>query len=276
MSLAHRLTPGQKVKLPDFDPDEKGGLNKAEARERLEKLGGRMAELQELLFAARQNSLLIVLQGRDTSGKDGTIRRILDFVNVQSSRVAPFKVPTETELAHDFLWRIHGATPGKGEITIFNRSHYEDVLVVRVHELVPEKVWQRRYDHINAFEELLTDAGTIVLKFYLHISKEEQEERLRTREKEPEKSWKLSVTDWKERELWDDYTKAYEDALTKCNTKDAPWRIVPANHKWFRDLAIFEAVVETLEPYEKCWRESLKELGQRQRKALDEYRESVK
>lgn len=272
MSFAHRIKPGAKVRLGEIDPSENGGLTKEEGHALLDKLGARMEELQELLFAARQHSLLIILQGRDTSGKDGAIRRMLSYVNVQSTRVVPFKVPTPTDLVHDFLWRVHPFTPGHGEISVFNRSHYEDVLVVRVHDLVSKDVWKARYDHINNFESLLTDSNTIVLKFYLHISKDEQEKRLRDREKDSEKAWKLSVGDWKERELWDDYTEAYEDALSKCSTDVAPWNVIPANRKWFRDLAIASTIVNALEPLEKGWRESLVELGKRERAELDAYR----
>jgi PPK2 family polyphosphate:nucleotide phosphotransferase len=266
------ISPGQSVDLRDYKTNDNGGLEKEEGLALLAELGARMAELQELLFAARQHGLLIVLQGRDTSGKDGAIRRILNYCNVQSTRVVPFKVPTEEELAHDFLWRVHPHAPGRGDVTIFNRSHYEDVLVARVHDLVPKRVWSRRYDHINAFESLLADANTIILKFYLHLSPEEQESRLRDREKEPEKAWKLSVGDWKERELWNEYSKAYEDALSRCSTEAAPWRVVPADRKWFRDLAIASAIVKALEPYAVEWRDSLKELGQKERAALDAYR----
>ncbi|CAN5664577.1 polyphosphate kinase 2 family protein [soil metagenome] len=270
MSYAHLVKPDHKMRLNKVDTA--ATVAKAEGLAQLEKLGKRIADLQELLFAAGQTGLLIVLQGRDTSGKDGAIRRLSGFVNVQSTRVVPFKVPSAVELDHDFLWRVHPHTPGRGEIAIFNRSHYEDVLAVRVHELVPKPVWKRRYDHINAFESLLIDANTIVLKFLLHISKEEQEERLLAREADPDKAWKLSLGDWKERELWDDYTKAYEDMLSKCSPAVAPWRIVPGDHKWFRDLAIAEAVVQALEPYEKGWHASLAARGKEAKAELEAYR----
>jgi len=276
MPYAHFVKPGEKVHLRDIDPADTSGLSKAEGLEQLDKLGQRMAELQELLFAARSHSLLIILQGRDTSGKDGSIRRLLSFANVQSTRVVPFKVPSSVEAAHDFLWRVHAHTPGKGEISIFNRSHYEDVLVVRVHDLAPKEVWKSRYAHINAFERLVADSNTIILKFYLHISKQEQEDRLLARERDPEKAWKLSVRDWKEREYWGDYTDAYEDALRECSTEVAPWRVVPANHKWFRDLAITEAVVDALQPLAKGWKASLESLGESERKALTAYRAESK
>lgn len=275
MAYAHLVKPGSKAKLDDVDPDFHDGLTEEEALTRLDKLGRRMEDLQELLFAAKQNSLLIVLQGRDTSGKDGSIRRMLHYCNVQSSRVAAFKVPTELEAAHDYLWRIHREVPAKGDVVIFNRSHYEDVLVVRVHKLVPKRVWKARFDQINAFEDLLVSNGTILLKFYLHISKDEQEKRLLAREEAPEKAYKLSLADWKERECWDDYTKAFEDALDKCSPKHAPWHIVPANHKWFRDLAISQVVVDALEPYEKAWHEALREQGKREKAAIEAYRSGV-
>ena len=213
-----------------------------------------------------------MLQGRDTSGKDGSIKRILHYFNVQSTQVVPFKVPTAVEASHDFLWRIHPHAPGKGDVTIFNRSHYEDVIVTRVHKLISKGDCKDRYEQINSFEQVLTDSGVIVLKFFLHIGKEEQEKRLLAREEDPKKAWKLSVSDWKERELWDKYTDAFEVALEKCSTKQAPWRIVPANQKWFRDLAIAQAIHDTLDPYEKSWSKSLEELGKRAKADLATYR----
>jgi PPK2 family polyphosphate:nucleotide phosphotransferase len=272
MPYAHLIKPGTDVDLNEVSTSHTSGLTKEEGRERLAVLGARMAELQELLFAAGRNSLLIVLQGRDTSGKDGAIKRILEFVNVQTTRVVGFKQPTEVELAHDFLWRVHGQVPALGGVTIFNRSHYEDVLVVRVHDLVPKEVWQGRYDQINAFEALLTNSNTILLKFLLHISKEEQEARLLAREEDPVKAWKLSVGDWKEREHWDAYTQAYNDVLERCSTPYAPWRVVPADQKWFRDLAIAEAVVEALEPYEAGWRAELERIGREAKAEIEAYR----
>lgn len=276
MSYTHRVEPDKRIALRDVDPDDHGGLKRQEAEEKTAALGTELEELQDLLFYAGMNGLLIVLQGRDTSGKDGTIRHLLSYTNAQSSRVIPFKVPTALEAAHDFLWRVHAETPGHGSIAIFNRSHYEDVLVVRVHDLVPDSVWRRRYDHINHFESLLIDADTIIVKFYLHISKEEQEERLLAREQDATKSWKLSVGDWKERELWDKYTEAYEDALSRCSTERAPWYIVPANHKWFRNLAVTERLVETLRPYKKDWVAHLEQIGAAAKKELEAYRAQSK
>jgi PPK2 family polyphosphate:nucleotide phosphotransferase len=269
---ARRVDPDKKVHLKEFDPEEDGGLEKGVAEARTEALGRELSELQSLMFEAGKHALLIVLQGRDTSGKDGTIRCLAHYMNMQGCRVASFKVPTEEESHHDFLWRIHQQAPKKGSATIFNRSHYEDVLVVRVHGLISKKEWQRRYSHINQFEELLTDSGTLIAKFYLHISKQEQEQRLLDREKEQEKAWKLSVGDWKERELWGSYTEAYEDALTKCSTPFAPWYVVPANHKWFRNLAVVEALVETLRPFKKEWTEQLEQIGEEAKKELAAYR----
>ena len=272
MGYAHRLDGGGRIKLNDFDTGADSGLKHEEAAAETQRIVAELIELQELLAAARQQSVLVILQGRDTSGKDGTIRNVTSPLNSQSCSVASFKQPSAEELAHDFLWRIHAQTPPAGQIRIFNRSHYEDVLVVRVHELAPKRVWRNRYDHINAFERMLTDSGTIVLKFYLHISKHEQKQRLVEREKNPLKSWKLSVGDWKERELWDDYTAAYEDALSHCSTANAPWHIVPADKKWFRNLAVAEALRDALKPLRKEWAEKLDELGRNEKKVIDEYR----
>ncbi len=257
MPYTWTVDPGTKVDLDDYDPGYHGGIEKDEAHARLAKLADEITDLQELMFAARSTSLLVVFQARDTGGKDGSINRVLGYTNVQSIRVPAFKAPTPEELSHDFLWRIHAQAPAKGGIALFNRSHYEDVIAVRVHDLVPKKVWKARYDQINAFEDLLIGADTAILKLYLHISKDEQERRLLARETDPTKAWKLNVGDWKERELWKETQKAYEDALTKCSTKDAPWRIVPANHKWYRDLAVAEAIRDTLKPYRKAWQSDL-------------------
>ncbi len=272
MSYIEPVKSSKPVHLSNVDPSQHGGLQKEDAIARAAELGAEMGELHDLLFFAGQNGLLIVLQGLDTSGKDGLIRHLLQFINAQSCRVIPFKVPTEAELSHDFLWRIHQQTPGRGSIAIFNRSHYEDVLVARVHDLVPESVWRRRYDHINAFEANLADAGVIIAKFYLHISKDEQEKRLRDREKATEKAWKLAVGDWREREHWDEYTKAYEDALSHCSTEVAPWHIVPADNKWYRNLAVTERIVELLRPYRKPWLERLEKTGEAAKKELEAYR----
>ncbi len=207
----------------------------------------KLRSLQELLYADGRFSLLICLQGLDAGGKDGTIDHILGAMNPQGCSVVGFKQPTQEELAHDFLWRIHQRTPPRGRVTIFNRSHYEDVLVVRVHELVPEAVWSRRYEQINAFESALVDDDTHILKFFLHISKKEQLRRFKERLDDPTKQWKISESDYKERRFWGDYQRAYEDALSRCSTKHAPWFVIPSDHKWFRNLAIARIVVEHLE-----------------------------
>lgn len=243
------VKPGAKLKLADRDPEDTHGFDKDEATRELDKLRASLDNLQELLYAERKRALLIVLQGLDASGKDGTIRHVMSGVNPQSCNVTAFKAPTAEELAHDFLWRAHKPAPVKGNIGIFNRSHYEDVLVVRVHNLVPKSVWSKRYDQINDFEAILAKNDTKILKFYLHISKGEQKERLQQRLLDPTKQWKVNPADFEERKHWDDYMAAYEDALSKCTTEDAPWYVIPANKKWFRNLAISQIIVETLENF---------------------------
>lgn len=252
----YRVKPGDKIQLSDWKADDKGGFNgdkKDEAQELLEKLNGELEALQELLFAERKRKLLIVLQGMDTSGKDGVIRHVFDGVNPQGVRVASFKVPTQEELDHDYLWRVHKQTPGKGEIVIFNRSHYEDVLVVRVHELVPETVWKNRYAQINEFERMLAEEGTTILKFFLHIDLEEQRERLEARLHDPTKQWKFNLGDLGERKLWPEYTSAYQDVLNKTSTEWAPWYIVPANRKWYRNLVVATVLVDTLKDFQMAY-----------------------
>lgn len=238
---------GDKVDLKDYAPDYHGEYDKDSARLALDPLQNRMAELQEMLYAQGDKAVLVVLQAMDAGGKDGTIKKVFDAVNPLGVRVANFKAPSAEELAHDYLWRIHQQTPPKGYIGIFNRSHYEDVLVVRVNELVPEEIWKKRYGHINDFERLLVDNGVRVLKFFLHISKEEQKERFQERLDNPDKQWKFSLGDLPVREHWDDYMAAYEDTIAKCNTDYAPWHIVPSNHKWYRDLVVTQVIVEAME-----------------------------
>jgi len=272
MNYSHRVTGDSKIRLNDFDPDDVKGLKRDDASTMFTRLTEEMVELQELLYASSQKSVLIVLQGRDTSGKDGTIRNVTGPLNSQGCEVASFKVPTPEELSHDFLWRIHAQTPKRGHITVFNRSHYEDILVARVHNLVDESVWRGRFDHINNFERLLADSGTIILKFYLHISKEEQKERLLKREQDATKFWKLSVGDWKEREHWDAYSEAYEDALNHCAKPYAPWYIVHANKKWFRNLAVADAILNTLRPFKEEWMKQLEKSGARELAAVQEFR----
>lgn len=261
MALLNEINGSRSISIKDYDPDSHGDIDKAKAQDLTAKLDAELCELQELVYAAQQTPVLIVLQGLDTAGKDGTISHAMSSMNPQSCRVASFKVPTALDLAHDFLWRIHSEAPGKGNIVIFNRSHYEDVLVVRVHNQITMEECRRRYVHINNFERLLTDTGAIVLKFFLHISKDEQAKRLVDREKDPTKAWKLSPADWKERELWDEYQLAYEDAINNCAAPNAPWFVVPANHKWFRDVAIAETIVEHLRPHRDEWTSQLKKIG---------------
>jgi len=274
--LARRLDGSRRIRLDDVDPADTQDIEKDDGVERIEKLGAELSELENLLTYAGTHALLVVLQGRDASGKDGAIRKILEFTNVQQAYVHPFKVPTDEERAHDFLWRAHAAVPRRGYMALFNRSHYEDVLAARVHKIVAPEIWKGRYDHINAFERLLTDADVIVLKFYLHISAEEQYERLRAREKDPRTAWKLNPADWREVPLWDDLTEAYEDLLARCSTREAPWYLVPADKKWFRNLVVIERIVLTLRPYRKVWLETLKKMGKSAMKEIRELRSQIK
>ncbi len=239
---------GEKIDLRKWDPDEISAWSdgKKAAKKEFTKINAELETLQEMLFAENKHKVLIVLQAMDTGGKDGVIRAVFDGVNPAGVKVASFKVPTAEELSHDYLWRIHKHTPGKGEMVIFNRSHYEDVLVVRVHNLVDKKIWSKRYDHINNFEKLLVDEGTTILKFFLYISKDEQKERLQERIDIPEKNWKFSSGDLKERLLWDDYIDAYQEVLNKTSTKHAPWYIIPANRNWYRNWLIGSILVDTL------------------------------
>ena len=242
------VKPGKTVRLDKIDASFKDKHeDHAEVLGEIEKYSQRLRELQYLLYAENRQSLLIILQAMDAGGKDGTINHVLGNMNPQGTRVYGFKVPSAEEASHDFLWRIHQAAPHRGQVAIFNRSHYEDVLVSRVHNVVPKKVWSKRYDLINDFEKNLVDNGTHILKFYLHISEDEQLHRFKQRIDDPSRHWKISESDYQEREYWDDYTKAFEDALSRCSTKHAPWFVIPANHKWFRNLAVSQIVVETLE-----------------------------
>jgi PPK2 family polyphosphate:nucleotide phosphotransferase len=276
MQLAWKVEAGNNVKLQDYDPgyvDEY--TDPALARAELQQLGEELSELQEVLAAAHHHSLLVVLQGMDTSGKADTIHQVLSQVNPQGCEVRAFKVPTLRELDHDFLWRVHRVTPGKGVIGIFNRSHYEDVLVVRVHNLVPEKVWSQRYDAINNFERLLTQGDTIILKFYLHMSNQEQERRLLARQKDKMDAWKLSAADWAERKYWDAYQEAYEEALSRCSTDEAPWYIVPADNKWYRNLLVARTLVHTLRPYKDVWLSKLVERGERELARIEQIQQAA-
>ncbi len=275
MQLAWKVDEGSKVKLKDYDPGAVDKhMDRALAAAEMDKLSIELGELQQLLAAAQHHSLLIVLQGMDTSGKDGTIRHVMAQVNPLGCEVRSFKGPTSRERTHDFLWRVHRVVPGRGMISIFNRSHYEDVLVVRVHDLVPEKVWRRRYAAINHFERLLSQNDMIILKFYLHISNAEQERRLLARQEDQTKAWKLSSADWAERKYWNAYQEAYQDALAKCSTEEAPWYIVPANHKWYRDLLVARTLVSTLRPYKKEWQAQLVERGEHELTLIEQLQQA--
>ena len=265
---AIRIDKGKKVSLDEISTRPPKDVEKDKAGVELSELEEELGELQELMWGARQNGVLVVLQGRDTAGKDGAIKRVVGALNPRGVQAVSFGAPTEEELQHDFLWRIHQHAPRKGEFSIFNRSHYEDVLVVRVHDLVDEAVWRPRFSHITDFETMLGQEGCIVLKFFLHISKDEQRERLVEREKDPAKAWKLNPNDWKERRYWDQYSEAYEDVFKKCSTDDAPWYIVPADSKWYRNLAIAEATVKALRPHKERWVETLTRKGKLGREAL--------
>ena len=248
----YRIAPGSKVKLAEIDSDDTGDYRtndkgKAEAEEDTKPLLQRLRQLQERLYAASTQTLLIVLQAMDTGGKDGTIKNVMSGVNPQGCRVASFKVPTAPELAHDFLWRVHHEVPPKGHIGIFNRSHYEDVLVTRVHGQITDKLAQQRFVHINNFEKLLAQSGTTVVKFFLHISKDEQRKRLEARLRDPEKQWKFNSSDLEERKLWAKYQAAHESAIAATSTEYAPWYVVPANHKWYRNLVVAATIVTTME-----------------------------
>ena len=245
----YRIKPGQRFRLADHDPEDKSAFDgeREEAEAEFATLNDRLEALQELLYAEGKRRVLVVLQAMDTGGKDGVIRKVFEGVNPTGVRVASFKVPTAPEMARDYLWRAHQQVPANGELVIFNRSHYEDVLVVRVHELVPEVRWRRRYEQIVAFEKLLADEGTTVLKFFLHISKDEQRRRFQDRLDDPEKHWKFSLGDLKERERWDDYMAAYEEAIDRSSTDEAPWYVIPADRKWYRDLVICRILVAALE-----------------------------
>jgi PPK2 family polyphosphate:nucleotide phosphotransferase len=247
--LADKLVikPGSKPDFSKLSPDETHGYDKSSAVAPMKADLERLISLQERIWAGKNHSILIVLQGIDTAGKDGTIRHVMTAFNPQGCVVTAFDVPTAPEAAHDHLWRIHAAAPARGVVGIFNRSHYESVLIVRVHNLVPQATWEAYYDQINNFEALLTANGTTVLKFFLHIDKAEQAARLKARYDDPTKQWKFNVGDLAERKLWDDYMAAYEDALARCSTKDSPWYAIPANHKWFRNLAIGEIIADRLE-----------------------------
>jgi PPK2 family polyphosphate:nucleotide phosphotransferase len=242
------VTPGRKFKLKDADPDYHGGLSEDDGNKELERAKAKLTEMQRLFYGDRSRALLIVLQGIDGAGKDGTCWHVISAMDPQGVKVQGFKQPTPEEHAHDFLWRVHPHAPAKGEVCVFNRSHYEDVLVVRVHKLVPKPVWQARYDFINQWEKLLHEEnGTTILKFFLYISKDEQLARFKERLDDPGRQWKISDSDYKERDYWDDYIGAFDDALSNCSKEHAPWFVIPANHKWFRNLAVSRIIANAMD-----------------------------
>ena len=243
----YTIRENQKVRLRDFDPDDVHLIpDKAAAKERAAAMQERLAELQELVYAGREQKVLVLLQGMDASGKDGAIRHVMGGFNPQGVRVVSFGKPEKRELDHDYLWRVHQQVPGKGEVAVFNRSHYEDVLVVRVHDLVPKSDWKKRYAQINDFERMLSETGTLIVKFFLHISKDEQRKRLEERVEDPTKRWKFQHGDLEERKLWSAYQRAYEEALSQCSTKWAPWYVIPANSKWYRNYLVGTILIDAL------------------------------
>ncbi len=241
-----RVEPARRARLAGLDPGETHGLDRATAGDLLAVELERLTDLQDRLWAEASRAVLVVLQGIDSAGKDGVIKKVMTAFNPQGCPVTSFKVPSAEELAHDYLWRVHQRVPKKGEIGIFNRSHYEEVLIVRVHELVPRRVWSRRYAQINEFEKLLTETGTTVVKFLLSIDRDEQRKRFQARYDDPTKRWKFSMGDLEERKHWDTYQAAFDDLLTKTSTDAAPWYVIPANEKWFRDLAVASILADTL------------------------------
>lgn len=257
---ALRVRPGTRVRLAKLDPNATHGHTKESAVGELEKGLARLTGLQDRIWAEGKRRVLVVLQGIDAAGKDGTLRHVMGAFNPQGCPVSGFKVPSAEELAHDYLWRVHRRVPGNGEIGIFNRSHYEDVLVVRVHDVVPESTWSRRYDQINAFERLLADEGTTIVKFFLYIDRDEQRERLQARLDDPTKRWKFRLGDIAERKRWDDYVAAYEDVLSRCSTADAPWYVIPSNRKWFRNLAVADILADTLDELDPRYPEPTEDL----------------
>lgn len=258
MNIARlKVDPKSTFRLSHFDPADTHGISKGHALRQMPKHVAKLADLHDLLYAEHKRALLIVLQGMDAAGKDGTIRHVMSGVNPQGCAVTSFKQPTTTELDHDFLWRVHAAVPPKGAIGIFNRSQYEDVLIARVHGLAPASVWKKRYEQINNFEAMLVENGVHILKFFLHISSKEQRRRFDERMSDPHKNWKSSPADFKEREFWDEYQAAYEDAIDKCSTKQAPWFVIPSDHKWFRNFAVSQIIVETMESFHMKYPEGL-------------------
>ncbi len=256
------IVPGSKVNLRKIDTDDKGKFkDKVEGEAAARKNLNELHELQEVLYAQSKHAILIVLQAMDAAGKDGTIDHIFSGMNPQGCQVTSFKVPTPLEKSHDFLWRIHEAVPAKGMIGIFNRSHYESVLVERVRSFAPKEMWKARYEHINNFEKMLADEGTTIVKFFLHISKEEQAERMQARLDDPTKNWKFNPGDLEERKLWDDYQEAYEDAISKCSTESAPWYVIPADKKWYRNYVISDILTRLLKSLDLKYPDPIPDIG---------------
>ncbi|GAC1345113.1 MAG: hypothetical protein NVS2B9_18130 [Myxococcales bacterium] len=268
--------PGALVRLDALSTDPPRKISKDDAKERFAALDAELFELQDLMWGARTHSLLVVLQGRDAAGKDGAVKHVMGGLNPRGVHVTSFGVPSEEELQHDFLWRVHRKVPRAGEVAIFNRSHYEDVLVVRVKSLVPKALWKARYKRIADFEGLLAESGCIVLKFFLHISKKEQEKRLLERESTPASAWKLNIEDWRERDQWSEFTEAYEDAISRCASPQAPWVVVPSDSKWFRNLVIAEQVAAALRPYRKRWLQTLDKIATEKRAGIAAFRKERK
>lgn len=260
---SYRITGGKKVSLKDFDPDDMGDWKnqKEKALQELARLCKEIGAMQEILYAEHKHKILIVFQAMDTGGKDGVIRSVFSEVNPQGVQVASFKVPSAIELDHDYLWRVHANVPGKGQMTIFNRSHYEDVLVVRVRNLAPEKVWRKRYEHIRDFEKMLADEGVTIIKFFLNISRDEQRERLLERIEIPNKRWKFNPGDLEERKLWDEYMQAYQDALEQTGTDYAPWYVIPANRNWYRNLCVADIVAKQLRDLKMEYPVEIEDIG---------------
>ncbi|QAT85109.1 UDP-galactose-lipid carrier transferase [Corallococcus coralloides] len=272
MDIIRNDKQGAKVKLERIPTTPPKKEDKEAAKAEFEALGEELFDLQDLLWGAKMNSVLIVLQGRDTAGKDGTIKHVVGSLNPRGVSVTSFGVPSTEEREHDFLWRVHLKAPRQGEFSIFNRSHYEDVLVARVNHLVPEALWKVRYQHIRDFETLLSEHGTLVLKFFLHISQEEQEQRLLAREAEPRKAWKIAAGDWEDRKHWADYTRAYEDVFARTSTQQAPWHLVPSDAKWYRNLVVARAVAAALRPHRDAWQARLDEVGKHKKAELRAWR----
>ena len=261
------VNPDEKLRLSKLDPGYRGDHeSEAAAKQETEHYRVKLAHQQALLYAQRMHSVLVVLQALDAGGKDGTVSHVFSALNPQGTTVVGFKQPTAADLAHDFLWRVHPHAPGRGEVAIFNRSHYEDVLVTRVHKLIKKATWTARYKRIRQFEAGLADNGTTILKFFLHISEEEQLSRFAERLQDPTRNWKISETDYTERALWDDYIEAFEDAISATSTKEAPWYVIPSNHKWFRNLAVSQIMAHTMESLSMAFPEPSVDLAEIRRK----------